>query len=707
VRWPDEVRVDNYAMVATTRFAEKRVHAVLKRYGKETVMNCIREMLNRSERGVRAEISAIPDGTYSGEAATDDDGTVLDEQVWVRVDITVKGDSLTADFSRSDAQRKGFINCPYAASYAIAVGSMMPLFDPALADFHNEGSLRPITIITPPGSVVHPLYPATVGAAPVNVGQQIATSVGQALSKARPNRAMAGWGKHRGCYVSATDPRSGQPYVRTSFDYDGSAGAVSGYDGPTGPVSIGSLASVMRSNAEEMEIRFPWRMLNLETRPNFTGHGRWRGGGGVDWRAVNEGSDGRMSSGSSDGDVVQGKGALGGQRVPRARTFILRGDQKIRLKPHRLDTVKTGDVVEKFSSGGGGVGKAADAGPREIVRDPGQLLDLPDAIGYLLRAAADDGAGIDDGVPLNDLEELAGALVELVRRDGGLAFRRGDVARERAVVPHHGLAEVGERLLGGLGDVGDREAGDLVVFGTAAVVAQRLAVLLDLGRAGVDVEPEHGRAHKVEAVLPAKLERVGRQRRHPDRRMGLLHRLRADAEVVDLVELTFIAEAIFRPRLLDDLDALTEDIASARLVDAVAGEFVRLVAASDAEVDPAVGHEVDQREVFGDADGMIQRQDDDARTEAYRLRAGGDGGERDGGRGAVAVLAEVVFGGPDRIEPELLSAHHDVELFVDDLLLRPPDRILEQVKLAELHGVPPRYGCRCVVRQHSARSGLR
>ncbi len=98
------------------------------------------------------EIAAIPDGTYSGEAATDDDGTVLDEPVWVRVDITVKGDDLTVDFSRSDAQRKGFVNCPFAASYAIAVGSMMLLFDPALADFHNEGSVRPITVIAPPGA---------------------------------------------------------------------------------------------------------------------------------------------------------------------------------------------------------------------------------------------------------------------------------------------------------------------------------------------------------------------------------------------------------------------------------------------------------------------------------------------------------------------------------------------------------------------------
>jgi len=366
VRWPEAVRVDSYAMVATTRFAENRVHQLIRRYGKDVVMGCIREMLARTERAVRAEIARIPDGTYCGEAATDDDGTVLDEPVWVRLDLSVKGDSLTLDFSRSDAQRRGFVNCPFAASYAIAVGSMMLLFDPALADFHNEGSLRPISFVAPPGSVIHPVYPATVGAAPVNVGHQIATAVHDALAKARPDRVMAAWGKRRGDYVFATDPRTRQPYIRTTFDYDGSAGAVTGHDGPTGPLSIGSLATVMRSNAEEMEMRFPWRLLKWEAVTDLMGAGRWRGGGGIEWQALNEGSDGRMATGSSDGDMTPGPGVQGGCPSPVSRTFVVRDGHPIRVKPHRMIEIKTGDVLVKVSGGGGGVGNPFDR-PAELV----------------------------------------------------------------------------------------------------------------------------------------------------------------------------------------------------------------------------------------------------------------------------------------------------------------------------------------------------
>lgn len=369
VRWPEAVRVDSYAMVATTRFAENRVHEVIRRYGKETVMACIKEMLDRTEKAVRAEIVAIPDGTYSGEASTDDDGTVLDQPVTVRLDITVKGDTLKLDFSRSDAQRKGFVNCPFAASYAIAVGSMMLLFDPALADFHNEGSLRPITFIAPPGSVVHPLYPATVGAAPVNVGHQIATAVHDALAKARPNRVIAAWGKRRGDYVFATDPRTGQPYIRTTFDYDGSAGACTGHDGPTGPLSIGSLATVMRSNAEEMEMRFPWRLLKWEAVTDLMGAGRWRGGGGIEWQALNEGTDGRMATGSSDGDMTPGSGVQGGCPSPASRTFVVRDGHPIRVKPHRMVEIKTGDILAKISGGGGGVGYPFERPPELVALD--------------------------------------------------------------------------------------------------------------------------------------------------------------------------------------------------------------------------------------------------------------------------------------------------------------------------------------------------
>jgi len=368
VRFPDGVRIDNYSFIAATRVCEQRLQALLDRYGRDTVLACMQEMIARTERAVRAEIRKIPDGTYTGASATDDDGTVLDEQVWVRVDLTIRGDEMIIDFSRSDGQRKGFVNCPFALTYADAIGAAILVFDPGLADYHNEGTLRPITVVAPPGSVVNAQYPATVGASPVNMGTQIMEAILEALAKAIPDRAIAAWGKHRGDYLFALNPRTGERYVRTSFDYDGSAGAVYGYDGYQGVSTIPALGAVNRGNIEEMEVRLPWRQLHLEFVPDFTGAGRWRGGPGVRWEALNEGGDGGMATGSSDGDEVQGFGALGGQPSPLCRTYILRGSEKMRIKPHRLVDIKTSDVVVKLSSGGGGVGDPAER-DSEMVRE--------------------------------------------------------------------------------------------------------------------------------------------------------------------------------------------------------------------------------------------------------------------------------------------------------------------------------------------------
>jgi len=423
VRFPEAIRIDNLSMIAATKFAEDRIVQTLERYGRDVVMQCVDEMITRTEDAVRAEIRSIPDGSYPGEAATDDDGTTLDEPVWIRVDVAVAGDELTIDFSRSDAQRRGFVNSVYAATYGTAVGAALLLFDPALADFHNEGSLKPIKVVAPPGNVTNAQYPATVGGSPVNVGTQIIEAVAQALSAARPERAMAAWGKHRGDYTSAVDPRTGKGYVRTTFDYDGSAGAVWGHDGPTGPTAMGTLASVIRGNVEEQEIRFPWRIDKLEVVPDFMGAGRWRGGGGVDWRAVNEGSAGRMATGSSDGDAMLGQGVLGGHPTPECRTFLQRGDELIRVKPHRLQEIQPGDVLIKLSSGGAGVGDPHERDPARVAEDVRNGYVTAAAARRIYGVAVDDGARTVDDAETARLRSRPSAYVPVTIDDRTLSLR--------------------------------------------------------------------------------------------------------------------------------------------------------------------------------------------------------------------------------------------------------------------------------------------
>ncbi|OFZ89304.1 MAG: hypothetical protein A2V78_07285 [Betaproteobacteria bacterium RBG_16_64_18] len=366
VRFRESVRVDNASMIATTKVCENRLQEMLRHYGRDVVMACVDEMMDRTERAVREEIRKIPDGTYYGEGATDDDGTELDVPVWVRVEVTVAGDEISIDFSKSDAQRKGFINQVYAATYSASIGAMILFFDTGLVDYHNEGTMRPVKVVAPDGLVVSGTYPATVGGGPANITERTLDAMYMAMSKALPHRAIAGWARHRGDYVFGIDPRTSQQYVRTTFDYDGGAGAVAGYDGYVGAVIMGA---VHRGNVEEEEVRFPWRMLKYEIAPDLEGAGKWRGAPGTIWESANEGAEVGMATGSSDGELTTGAGVLGGQPTPLSEAHIRRGSELILARGHRMHRVRQGDSVLKVSGGGAGVAPPGERDPEKVSED--------------------------------------------------------------------------------------------------------------------------------------------------------------------------------------------------------------------------------------------------------------------------------------------------------------------------------------------------
>ena len=368
VRWPEGVKIDNYALMAALVVGERRIHKLLDKYGKNTVLDCVEEMLDRMEANVRSTIMEFPDGTYSGESATDDDGTTLDEQVWVRCDVTIAGDEMTLDFSRSDAQRTGFVNCVLASTYSRAVAGSFLFFDPEYSPFHNAGSMRPITLVAPKGSVCNAQYPATVGGSPVNVGTQVLEATVDALSKAVPHKAIASWGRRRGHYIAATDTRTGLRYTQTTTDADGGAGAVWGYDGFEGAMGMSGLGSIQRGSTEEIEIRYPWRTERYHFVADLSGAGRWRGGSGMLWEVRNLGGDASVATGSSDGDLTRPPGAVGGEDGPLSRSYVRSGDEVTGVRSHRMVQVKTGEIFGKVSGGGGGVGNPVE-------RDPALVLD--------------------------------------------------------------------------------------------------------------------------------------------------------------------------------------------------------------------------------------------------------------------------------------------------------------------------------------------
>ena len=90
IRIPHERQADLRGQLGALNVGEKRLRALLERYGVDTVREGIAELGDRSEKQMRAFISDVPDGRYEAVAYMDSDG-IDPEPLECRVAVTVDG----------------------------------------------------------------------------------------------------------------------------------------------------------------------------------------------------------------------------------------------------------------------------------------------------------------------------------------------------------------------------------------------------------------------------------------------------------------------------------------------------------------------------------------------------------------------------------------------------------------------------------------
>ena len=269
---------------------------------------------------------------------------ILDEHVWVRVDVDRQGRRADA---RLLAQRRRSARASSTAStpstYSRAVGRRILFFDSALAEFHNEGSMRPITVIAPEGSVRQRRRTRRRSAGrPVNVGTQVMEAVMDALSKAHAGAVDGGLGQApRRLHRSRRDPRTGERYVQTTFDSDGSAGGGLGLRRLRGRVGMCTLGSINRGTVEENEIRLPWQVLKWDFLPDLWAPVAGAAAPGCTGRRSTAGRAGQWRPAAPTATSIEGFGIHGGHPSPVSRTYLRRDGELIRVKPHRMVDVET------------------------------------------------------------------------------------------------------------------------------------------------------------------------------------------------------------------------------------------------------------------------------------------------------------------------------------------------------------------------------
>ncbi|MGQ0762190.1 MAG: hydantoinase B/oxoprolinase family protein [Acidobacteriota bacterium] len=351
VRGSDERRADFEAQIGSLKTGEMRLLEIVERRGEKEARAYAQHLISYSSRMMRATIAAIPNGAYEAEEALDDDG-ISDEEIPIRVRITIKGEHATVDFTGSSPQVAGAVN----AVEAITVSAVSYCFRcligcdvPASA-----GLIEPIDVIAPKGTVVNALPPSSVAGGNVETSQRIVDVVFKALSHAIPDRIpAASQGTMNNLTIGGIDPRTGREfsYYETVA---GGMGARPTLDGMNATHT--HMTNSLNTPAEALEYAYPLRIREYRIRKNSGGKGKYKGGDG----AIREIETLAPVSVAllSDRRKLAPFGLAGGGNGERGRAFIIRRDgSREELTSKGSWHLESGDRVRIETPGGGGYGK--------------------------------------------------------------------------------------------------------------------------------------------------------------------------------------------------------------------------------------------------------------------------------------------------------------------------------------------------------------
>jgi N-methylhydantoinase B len=349
-RTPEERKGDLAAQIASIRVGERRLQEVVHRYGIGEALEHMAALLDYSERITRAAIRQIPQGTYKVVDYMDDDG-LTQQPVAIAVAITVAGDQLTADFTGTSAQRPGCINAPRAVTvsaclYVIrcVVGDQGPA---------NQGCLRPVHIITPPGTLVNPEPQGGVAGGNVETSQRITDVLLAALAQALPQRIpAASQGTMNNLLIGGHDPVRHRPFVYYET-IGGGMGARPTRDGISGIHT--HMTNTLNTPVEALEFTFPLRLKRYALRRGSGGPGKYRGGDGL-VRDVEFLTPARVTI-LSERRRFPPPGFHGGHPGQTGENLLLRGGyEEVQLAGKETLDVAAGDILSIRTPGGGGWG---------------------------------------------------------------------------------------------------------------------------------------------------------------------------------------------------------------------------------------------------------------------------------------------------------------------------------------------------------------
>lgn len=378
VRTPRETGGDLRAQVAGTNIGTRRVLEMIDKYGIETLDEAIDQLLDYTERRVRAEIATLPRGEFAAEGFLDDDG-FTDRPIRIAVKIRVLHGRVEFDLTGSDEQRPCPVNTTYAMTYSACSYTLRALIDPDLP--MNDGFYRLLHVIAPSGSIVNSRRPAAIGAGS-ETGARICETAFRAFANTIPER-LAADSKGAMCNIGfgGISPRNGEYFVF----YESAAG---GYGARASQDGIDAVQPHMQNTenapVEETEANYPVRIVRYELVADSDGAGCFRGGLGLRRDYAPEGAVAFSVLAERARFAPQG---LDGGLPARTAHFVRNPDTNPLEYPSKLSVhLEPTEVFSVQMAGGGGYGSPLDREPDRVLAD---VLD-----GKVSRARGRDVYGV-------------------------------------------------------------------------------------------------------------------------------------------------------------------------------------------------------------------------------------------------------------------------------------------------------------------------
>ncbi len=364
IREPQKTLGDLRAQVAAVTVGERRFLELIARHGAKPLAEIVAACLDNSERLMREDLRAYPDGRYSAEGFLDSDG-ISDEPVHIFVTVTLEDGNVTVDFTGSSPQVRGPFNCALSSAYASVYCAVRYMVNPLI--LQNEGCYRPIRLVLPERSIVKPVPPAPLSGR-FHTLERIANTIVMAFNQARGERAVGSSHAHLSSFsVSGRRAAGHEPYVFFEILGGGWGGTPAG-DGLD--ATFGLMANCLDVPIEALELEYPLRVERYEFRTDSGGPGRHRGGLGLtrDVRYLH--GEGYFTN-RSDAQKVPPPGVLGGRAGLPSRHGLLRADGPAVALPSKVTnlTIGAGDLIRMETAGGGGWGPPAERDPGEVLQD--------------------------------------------------------------------------------------------------------------------------------------------------------------------------------------------------------------------------------------------------------------------------------------------------------------------------------------------------